>query len=114
MADPAACLGDLAEQVRSKNAGPFWLTLDVFFTTEAAYRRVVDSRAVTPSTVAALYGVDQQHVKVFALPTLMALKVSFPRLVTAGSFEDSDLHAGQQHVPLSQIRIVEADSSALT
>jgi len=105
MADTSLRLMDVADQIRSKNAGPFWLTLDVFFGTEAAYRCVVDSRAVTEASIAALYGVDQKHVKVFELPAINAIKVSFPRVTPAGSFEDSDLHAGQQHVPLAQIRV---------
>jgi hypothetical protein len=33
------------------------------------------------------------------------VKISFPRPVTAGSFEDRDLHAGQQHVPLAGLRL---------
>jgi hypothetical protein len=37
------------------------------------------------------------------------VKISFARPVTAGSFEDRDLHAGQQHVPLAAVAL--ADSS---
>jgi hypothetical protein len=33
------------------------------------------------------------------------MKFSMPRSVVAGSFEDRDLHAGQQHVPLALVRI---------
>jgi Domain of unknown function (DUF4387) len=39
------------------------------------------------------------------LPGILAVKISFPRSVTAGSFEDRDLHAGQQHVPLAAMRV---------
>ncbi len=40
-------------------------------------------------------------VKYFELPGILGVKISFPRPVTAGSFEDRDLHAGQQFVPLA-------------
>jgi len=40
-------------------------------------------------------------VKYFQLPGILAVKISFPRPVTAGSFHDRDLHAGQQYVPLA-------------
>jgi hypothetical protein len=30
MGEPSRTLGEIALIVRSKNAGPFWLTLDVF------------------------------------------------------------------------------------
>ena len=33
-------LGEVAQKVRSKNAGPFWVTIDIFCGTEAAFRRV--------------------------------------------------------------------------
>jgi hypothetical protein len=44
-------------------------------------------------------------VKRFELPAIRAMKFSMPRSVVAGSFEDRDLHAGQQHVPLALVRI---------
>jgi hypothetical protein len=98
-------LGELATQVRSKNAGPFWITLDVFFATEPAYRLVTGSAALSPQAVACLYQVDPATVEYFELPGILAVKISFPRPVTAGSFEDRDLHAGQQHVPLASLHI---------
>ena len=33
-------LGRIVEKVRSKNAGPFWLTIDIFCGTDAAFARV--------------------------------------------------------------------------
>ena len=38
-----ATLGDLAKLVRSKNAGPFWLTIDIMFDDAEAYRRARDA-----------------------------------------------------------------------
>ena len=38
-----ATLGDLAKLVRSKNAGPFWLTIDIMFDDADAYRRARDA-----------------------------------------------------------------------
>jgi Domain of unknown function (DUF4387) len=100
MPNGTLALGELAEQVRSKNAGPFWITLDIFFADEARYRRVASSGVLSAETIGRLYRVGPETVQCFELPGVLALKVSFPRSVTAGSFEDRDLHAGQQHVPL--------------
>ena len=105
MPDGTLTLGELAGQIRSKNAGPFWVTLDVFFASEPDYLRAVGSGALSGETVAALYRVDPATVKYFELPAIRAVKISFPRPVTAGSFEDRDLHAGQQHVPLAGLRL---------
>jgi hypothetical protein len=98
-------LGDLAGQVRAKNAGPFWITLDVFFKNESDYQLVTNSTALSKQAIGRLYRVDPATVKYFELPDILALKISFPRPVTAGSFEDRDLHAGQQHVPLASLHI---------
>jgi hypothetical protein len=42
-------------------------------------------------------------VKIYRLPSLRAVKISFPRSVPQGSFYDRDMHSGQQHIPLSQL-----------
>jgi hypothetical protein len=98
-------LGELASEVRSKNAGPFWVTLDVFFASEPDYLLAVNSGVLSGETISSLYQVDPVTVKYFELPGIRAVKISFPRPVTAGSFEDRDLHAGQQHVPLAGLRL---------
>jgi hypothetical protein len=103
MPDGALTLGELAGQVRSKNAGPFWITMDVFFRSEPDYTFVTTSRVLSPQAIGRLYQVDPATVKYFELPGILAVKISFPRPVTAGSFEDRDLHGGQQFVPLAAL-----------
>jgi hypothetical protein len=93
-------LGDLAELVRSKNAGPFWLTIDVFLATQSDYTRVTNSLLTDPEHIATTFGVPAVTVRIFTLPNLNAIKVSVPRPVVQGSLHDTDLHAGQQYIPL--------------
>jgi hypothetical protein len=101
MAEHTPTLGEVAELIRSKNAGPFWMTIDVFFATDADYRCVDQSGVLTEEVVARLYRVDPAGVAVHRVPAIRVIKVSFPRPVSQGSFADRDLHAGQQHVPLA-------------
>jgi len=105
MPDRACTLGDLAELVRSKNAGPFWLTLDVFFATTPDYRRAETAGVITPDRIGALYRVDPAEVTVFHLPDIRVIKASFPRPATQGSLVDRDLHGGQQYIPLAQLQL---------
>jgi hypothetical protein len=98
-------LDEIAKQVRSKNAGPFWVTLDVFLATDDDYRHVLNSGVISNDTVADLYHVDPARVRIFELPNIRVIKVSFPRNVVAGDFEDRDLHAGQQYVVLAGLAI---------
>ena len=105
MGDQPRLLGDIAKAIRSKNAGPFWITLDVFFASDADFAYVQTSGVLTAEKIGELYGVDPALVKRFELPEIKAMKFSMPRAVVAGSFEDRDLHAGQQHVPLARVPI---------
>ena len=91
-------LGELAAQVRSKNAGPFWMTIDVFFNDDDD-ERASRSAITDPAAVGRLYATDPEHVRVYRLPLLRAIKV-LPRPVVQGSVGDRDMHAGQQYVPL--------------
>jgi Domain of unknown function (DUF4387) len=98
-------LGDVADLVRSKNAGPFWMTLDIFFATDAEYEGVASPGVLERREVAELYRVPPDDVRIFHLPSLRAIKISFPRPVTQGSFSDRDIHAGQQYIPLSELPV---------
>jgi hypothetical protein len=98
-------VGDLATLVRSKNAGPFWLTLDIFCGSDEVYDTLAADGVVTAERVAALYRVDPASVRVFRLANLHVIKISFPRPVPQGAAGDRDMHAGQQHVPLSRLEI---------
>jgi hypothetical protein len=101
-----ATIASVARLVRSKNAGPFWITIDIFFDTGADYR--VYHREITAARVAAIYRVDEMSVRIFGIPQLRVTKVSFPRPVTQGGPFDRDVHAGQQHVPLLSVPLVPA------
>jgi hypothetical protein len=94
-------LQDLATEVRSKNAGPFWVTMELFMRDEAAYAVAADPGFVDEEVIARLYGVPAAGVRMFRIPSLNVVKVSFPRPVAQGSLRDRDIHAGQHHVPLA-------------
>jgi hypothetical protein len=98
-------IGEVAHLVRSKNAGPFWQTLDVFLDDDEAYRAVAEAPALDPTTIGRLYRVDPDSVRIFRLPAIRVVKVSFPRRATQGGVADRDMHAGQQHVPLARLRL---------
>jgi hypothetical protein len=94
-------LDDLALEVRCKNAGPFWMTLDVFLPDDDAYRTA--ATIITPDAVAGLYQVAPESLRIFRIPQLKVVKVSFPRPLPQGSLHDRDMHAGQHHVPLASL-----------
>lgn len=93
-------LHQLARLIRSKNAGPFELTIDVMFADEASYRRVVDAGVLDTERIAALYRVDPADVRLFRADVALAVKVSLPRPTPSGSPTDTDIFGGQFHSPI--------------
>lgn len=86
-----ARLCEIADRVRAKNAGPFWLTVDIFCPDAAAYDRL--AAGLSTAAVAELYGVPAQLVKRFDIAALNVIKISLPRPTVQGSREDRDMHA---------------------
>ncbi|HZF82439.1 MAG TPA: DUF4387 domain-containing protein [Burkholderiaceae bacterium] len=91
--------------VRSKNAGPFWITLDLVFPDAASYARHADSPRLAREAIAAVYGVSPLLVKHFRIDALWALKISYPRATPQGGAMERDMHGGQQYVPLLAIEL---------
>jgi hypothetical protein len=92
-------LGDIALEVRSKNAGPFWMTLEAFMPDDETYR--VADTLITAELISELYHVTPESLQIYRIPHLRVVKVSFPRPIVQGSLRDRDMHAGQHHVPLA-------------
>ncbi|GLY37747.1 hypothetical protein Amsp01_037710 [Amycolatopsis sp. NBRC 101858] len=100
---PETTLAELAHEVRSKNAGPFWVTMELFMRDEDGYRIAADETFLNEQVVASLYHVDEGTIRIFRIPSLNVVKISFPRPVSQGSLRDRDMHAGQHHVPLARM-----------
>ncbi len=101
-----ARLRDVAAVVRSKNAGPFRLTLDILFKDVDTYTRVKARRAITPELIARLYGVRPDQITDFVeFDPGLAIKATFPRPVSSGTIGDTDVYGAQQHAPLLDILI---------
>jgi hypothetical protein len=100
-------LVDLASVIRSKNAGPLYLTLDVMLPDEATFRQVLASGVLSGPSIAALYGVPLDTIKTIDHPATFSIKVSFPRPVIAGEIDDRDLYGAQLYVPLFDLEVPE-------
>ncbi|MBE1876069.1 DUF4387 domain-containing protein [Myceligenerans pegani] len=105
MPENTLTLADVCHEVRSKNAGPFWVTIDIFVKDGEMFEVVADESFLNERTVADLYRVDLATIRMFRLPDLNVVKISFPRPVPQGSLHDRDIHAGQHHVPLAVLPV---------
>ncbi|MGE4334714.1 MAG: DUF4387 domain-containing protein [Pigmentiphaga sp.] len=100
-----ARLRDLAKLIRTKNAGPFQLTMDIMFPDAATYRHVADSAVVSVPLIARMFKVAPEQVKLFHYDPANAIKITIPRHVTSGDPADTDLFGGQQFAPLTEVEV---------
>jgi hypothetical protein len=98
-------LSDIAQVIRSKNAGPRRLTLDVMFASDADYQRVAQSPALSAEAVGRLYGVPADAVTVIPYPAGRAIKIVMARRIMAGDPGDVDVYGAQQHAPLLGVEL---------
>lgn len=96
-------LSALADVVRSKNAGPTQLTVDIFFKDSAGYNLAQHSARLSCAAVAERYQLPAEQVQRYLLPSLLAIKFSMPRRLCAGTPGDGDVYGAQQHAPLLDI-----------
>lgn len=96
-------LGQIAQKVRSKNAGPFWLTIDIFCGNRAAFDRI--SAGLATDAVAALYRTDPALLKRFDIAELNVVKFSLPRPAVQGTRADRDMHGAAWAVLLEEMEI---------
>ena len=102
----ATPLKDLAQVIRSKNAGPYEVTYDVMFTDPAVFARVRDSGVLTRERLAALYRIDDADITccMFFEPAL-AFKLTHIRRGDQGGVGERDTFGAQQHAPLLDLLI---------
>ena len=98
-----ALLKHVAKVCKSKNAGPFDLTVDVVFEDSETFRRVKATGVLCAGLIARLYDVPERQVLFTPYDAAFAFKATFPRLVPAGDFGDTDVYGCQQHAPLLDV-----------
>ena len=95
---------DVARVIRSKNSGPFELTLDILFSTRRYFELFRERGIVTRELIGRLYAVEPFDVLgIVYFEPCSALKVTLRRRVPSGAPGDTDIYGAQQHAPLLSI-----------
>lgn len=100
-----ATIAQTAKYLRSKNAGPFWLTLDAFCKSEEDTHKIAQAFSREKAWIAHTYHVKPDDVLIFELPEIKVAKISMPRVPVQGSRAERDMHGGQQYVTLLDIEV---------
>ena len=100
-------IGEIARIVTSKNAGPYRLTIDVFFKDVASYAKVRDSRTLTPERIAGLYGLKPEQVRVIRFSdAALGAKITVDHRVAADDYRSGDTYGAQQHMPIVNLTVM--------
>ena len=100
-----AKLKQVCRHVRSKQAGPFWVTIDLFFDGPENFRKYSESPALGPQLLQRLFGADPTLVQRFPVEKLSMVKISYARTSAQGGDVERDMHCGQQYVRLLDVEL---------
>lgn len=99
-------LVEVAKILRSKNAGPFEITLDVLFDDKEIYDQIKSVGVITKEKVAEIYNLsleDIHHLVYF--DQALGIKITIARKISSGSPGDRDVYGAQQHIPLMNLEL---------
>lgn len=106
-------LMDVADVIRSKNAGPFELTLDIIFKSQEYFEVVRRSQMFTAAMIANLYNIPRDDVlNVIHYEPARAIKITLRRRIPSGSVGDRDVYGAQQHAPLLTLTVPTSSQTA--
>ncbi len=94
---------DYTKILRSKNAGPLFITFDLIFHTKEDMQYV--EQKLTKADIVKAYDVAEEKIDIIAYGVVNSIKITFPRKNISGSLADNDIYGCQQHMPLANIEI---------
>src|SRR5690625_3001397 len=99
-------LKDYATIVRSKNAGPFEITIDIMFEDKDRYEFMKENNIINKKLIQQLYQLDEKEIHhLVYFDSAQGIKVTFARKVSSGSINDRDVYGAQQASLLQELEI---------
>jgi hypothetical protein len=99
-------LVDVASVIRSKNAGPYELTLDIIFKERFWYDQALRENLIKTALIARLYNVPESDVLgIVAFEPANAIKATIRRPLVSGAIGETDVYGAQQHAPLLSLSL---------
>ncbi len=94
---------DYTKILRSKNAGPLFITFDLIFPSAEEMNYVAER--LKKEEIAKAYEVDVKNIELISYQVVNSIKITFPRKNISGSLADDDIYGCQQHIPLANIEL---------
>ena len=97
-------LTDIASVIRSKNSGPYELTLDIIFNKYDDFENIRKAGLINEDLICSLYNVTpDQIISIIAFTPAKAIKATIKRPLCSGDLGETDVYGAQQHAPLLNI-----------
>ena len=93
-------LGSIVKNIRSKNAGPFWVTIDIFCLDAESLKVIL--KKIDDDLISTMFKINKRKIKIFKIDNLNVIKISFPRTVVQGHMNDRDMHGAQYSLLLKE------------
>ena len=87
--------------LRSKNAGPLFITFDLIFNDNENMRYVAER--LGKEMISKAYDVAVEKIDIIEYDVVNSIKITFPRKNVSGSLADTDIYGCQMHIPLANI-----------
>lgn len=113
-------LSDLCRILRSKNAGPYEITIDAMFDSETDYQAIKSSGLLSPDNISKALDIPKEDIIWMGFfDPARAFKVTIPRVrsgkkKSAGGFMESDIHGSQEHLGLANLKLPDTNKSQLS
>lgn len=101
-------LSGLAKVFRSKNAGPFLTTIDIFSEKDEHYRAIKESGVLTKPEISKVFKIPEEDVLgIYFYDEVRGIKITIvkPGHVASGDINCTDTLGMQQYIPLKDLSI---------
>lgn len=95
---------EIANVIRSKNAGPYELTFDIMFKSPEWYGKIKESGAINKNLVSRIYNIVPEDIlDIIEFDPANAVKITIKRPMVSGDIGETDVYGAQQHAPLLKV-----------
>lgn len=95
---------DITNIIRSKNSGPYELTMDIMFKATEDFENVCNKKIINEDLICKLYKIKKEDIiNIIEFKPANAIKITIIRPIASGNLGESDVYGAQQHAPLLSI-----------
>ena len=97
-------LADITNIIRSKNSGPYELTIDIMFKSLEDFENICNKKIINEDLICKLYKINKEDIiNIIEFNPASAIKITIKRPTASGDLGESDVYGAQQHAPLLSV-----------